>query len=72
MVAGAHAQASWIEKFIGWSQDGTFYAITEAGTGGEETPALCLSRRDDEPKTWPNDMALPGADDEDGCSRDYQ
>ena len=27
----AHAQ-SYIERFISWSKDGSFYAITEAGT----------------------------------------
>jgi len=33
-TATAHAQQAraYIEKFVGWSKDGTFYAITDAGT----------------------------------------
>jgi tetratricopeptide (TPR) repeat protein len=68
--ATAHAQQAraYIEKFVGWSKDGTFYAITEAGTDERELPALCVSRRGDKPPTWPKDIPPPDKDDERGCT----
>jgi hypothetical protein len=38
--ATAHAQQAraYIEKFVGWSKDGTFYAITEAAPTRESCP----------------------------------
>jgi hypothetical protein len=64
----AHAQA-YTESFIGWSTDGRYYAISEAGTDGLlVSPALCLSRRGETPASWPKDIPLPDASDERGCT----
>jgi len=63
----ARAQA-YIEKFIGWSKDNSFYAITEAGTDERDVPALCVSKRGVKPATWPKDIPLPADDDARGCT----
>ena len=66
----AYAQSThaYIEKFVGWSKDGTFFVITEAGTDEMDLPALCVSQRGNKPPTWPKDIPPPDKDDDRGCT----
>ena len=66
--ARAQATRAYLEKFVGWSKDGTFFVITEAGTDEMAMPALCTSKRGDKPPTWPKAVPPPDKEDDRGCS----
>lgn len=66
--ASAHAEPSYIEKFVGWSKDNAFYVITASGTDEMSLPVLCVSKRGDTPASWPKDIPLPDKDDDRGCT----
>jgi hypothetical protein len=70
MHAGtARAQhRGYIDGFLGWSPDGSFFVMTAAGTDEIDVPLLCLSRRDVPSRTWPKDVPVPDQDDPDGCT----
>jgi len=58
--AGTHG---YIEGFLGWSRDGSYYAMTSAGTDEIDVPRLCLSKPGALPASWPKDIPAPEGDD---------
>ncbi|HEX8111956.1 MAG TPA: hypothetical protein VF516_29695 [Kofleriaceae bacterium] len=68
-AGAARAQRrGYIDGFVGWSQDGSFFVMTTAGTDEMDVPVLCLSRRGVPSPTWPKDVPVPDPDDPDGCT----
>ncbi len=63
----ARAQ-SYIEKFVGWSKDHSFYLITQSGTDEVDFPTFCIGHRGDPPASWPKTAPKPAADDDRGCT----
>src|SRR4051812_16823780 len=61
-------RTGYFEDFIGWSADGTFYALRTAGTDGLFVPVLYLTTRGGASSSWPKAVPKPGADDETGCT----
>jgi hypothetical protein len=74
LVAVLHAGAAraqrrgYIDGFVGWSPDHSFFVMTTAGTDEVDVPVLCLSRRGVASPTWPRDVPVPDQDDPDGCT----
>jgi hypothetical protein len=58
----------YIDGFVGWSADGSFFVMTTSGTDEMDVPVLCLSRPDKASPTWPKDVPVPDQDDPDGCT----
>jgi hypothetical protein len=58
----------YIDGFVGWSADGSFFVMTSSGTDEMDVPVLCLSRRDKPSPTWPKGVPVPDKDDPDGCT----
>jgi hypothetical protein len=67
--APASAQGrGYIDGFIGWSADRSFFAITTAGTDEIDLPVLCLSHKNTASPSWPKNVPVPTEDDPDGCT----
>jgi hypothetical protein len=58
----------YLDGFVGWSADGSFFVMTTSGTDEMDVPVLCKSRRDVASPTWPKDVPVPAKDDPDGCT----
>jgi hypothetical protein len=58
----------YIDGFVGWSSDGSFFVMTTSGTDEMDVPVLCLSRRGAPSPTWPKGVPVPDKDDVDGCT----
>lgn len=65
----AYAQRrGYQDGFLGWSKDGTFFAMTTSGTDEMDIPLLCLSKRGVASPTWPKAVPVPDPEDPDGCT----
>src|SRR5262244_3487130 len=58
----------YIDRFVAWSEDGSFFLMTSSGTDEMDVPLLCLSDAKAGSRTWPKEVPLPDKDDPDGCT----